>query len=206
MTACAHLQANEEVHGDIRPFNIFACGDKEYKVADTRLFNGDSLPARYGLEGRWENKGRHYSPLVFEYMGKSKKEAGIQHDKYKSDVFALGLTILEATTLQNLEFIYNWKENRVESAKIKEMLEEQAEQKVYSAALIETIRFMVEPDEAQRPDFLRLDADLSLYRAEIRDRAIKNDVNGTLFSKGKLIIIICTVCSISDHTNLHRAK
>ena len=183
MTACAHLESTEEAHGDIRPYNIFACGDSEYKIVDPRLFSGGHLPFEYTLESRLENKARHYSPLVFSSLGQTSKKAPIQHDKYKSDVFSLGLTILEAVTLKNLEFVYNWKEHTIEMDKIKEILKEQAEQKIYSTALIETISLMLSVDEAQRPNFLKLDADLSLYRADIRTRTIKTEVTIILVNR-----------------------
>ncbi len=127
--------------------------------------------------------------MAFSYYGERSETHAPQHDGYKSDVFSLGLTMLEAITLQNMRFVYNWHTFKVGIDKIKEILKQQLEQKVYSSALIETISLMLNADEAQRPDFLKLDADLSLYRADIRTRTIKNDVINYFLLRETIILI-----------------
>lgn len=123
-----------------------------------------------------ENKGRYFSPAVFSHFGKKDKKEKLVHNKYKSDIYSLGMTILECATLKNLDFVYDWDHFQINQNKIDEELRHLTDSRAYSPTLVETLRFMLNPDEELRPNFLRLDSELSQYRADIKGRVLKSEV------------------------------
>ena len=123
-----------------------------------------------------ENKGRYFSPELFKRLhgGEGKTD---DYNKPKSDIFSLGLTILECAKLQNLEHLYNWDNFSIDHERIEAILAEITEKKAYSATLIGTLRYMLNPDAEHRPNFLKIDSELCTYRADIKARVLKNEVS-----------------------------
>ena len=176
VAAGAHFETHEEAHGDISVKNIVVTEDKEYKLIDSRLLAGGTLPPYYALSEETRTEGRYISPAIFAALGRKENKANLQHNQSKSDVFSLGMTILEAATLQNLDHVYNWEKFEVESEKIADLLKDLTENKRYSPILLQTIHFMLNSNEELRPNFHKLDSELSTYRADIKARTLNVEV------------------------------
>ena len=172
----AHLEAHEETHGDFSTKNIVVTEDKEYKLIDSRLLAAGAVPVHYAITEDSKTEGRYISPSIFAALGRKENKTRLQHNAVKSDVFSLGMTILEAATLQNLDHVYNWEKYEIEAEKIADLLKELTEQKRYSPILLQTIEYMVNTNEELRPNFQKLDSELSKYRADIKARTLKVEV------------------------------
>ena len=108
------------VHGDIRPLYITYDG-YEFKLAD-RL--GDpSSPNQVQINNINNERSLYMSNVLYEkltkYIGNFKKVISIdnpvgtlkvRHNPYKSDIFSLGLVIVEAGNLTSVQDIYNKRE------------------------------------------------------------------------------------------------
>eukprot|EP01016_Furgasonia_blochmanni_P018245 TRINITY_DN20780_c0_g1_i2.p1 TRINITY_DN20780_c0_g1~~TRINITY_DN20780_c0_g1_i2.p1 ORF type:complete len:380 (+),score=120.09 TRINITY_DN20780_c0_g1_i2:61-1140(+) len=90
-------------------------------------------------------------------------------DRYKADVFSLGVTLLELTVRGDVQEIYNPRTNDVDAERIDQILKSQVAPS-YSQLYTKTLREMLEVDEVQRPDFLQLDRFLRDYRPKIAAR------------------------------------
>jgi len=154
ISACAFLQENQMFHGDIRPFNVFIMNNGDYKITDTRLFRQNFNPAYFGLLEGLDAKAHYPSPQVFEGLKDTDRNKPDNFDLVKNDVFALGLTILEAAHLKKPN-VYDYEEYTVNSDKIEEALAKMKDR--YSDTLIQTLRFTLNFSETERPDFLTLD-------------------------------------------------
>lgn len=80
--------------GDIRPKNIYLDQNGAVKIADFTLIPDN----RNGFFTTMMGKDRAYlSPLLINAI--KNKENRPENDKFKSDVFSLGMTLLESATL-----------------------------------------------------------------------------------------------------------
>lgn len=73
------------------------------------------------------------------------------HNPYKSDVWSIGLTILEMASLLSIDDCYNWDDCTISYTVIQELLS-RVQQK-YSYELVKLIKSLLEEDENIRPDF-----------------------------------------------------
>lgn len=176
------MEANEEAHGDIRPYNILVSVNKEYKIVDNKLFHGGNLIPYHSVTEELENKGRYFSPAIFSFFGRKNRKDKLHHNKYKSDIFSLGMTMLELATLKKVYDVYDWNKFEINFGKIAHTLDELTHDKKYSPTLVQTIRYMLNADEELRPNFLKLDSELSEYRADIKARNLRSEVIETRFS------------------------
>ena len=86
-----------------------------------------------------------------------RKESNPDYDVYRSDVYSLGMTLLEAASLREPESnFYDWTNLEIQHKTINRALQDL--DSVYSAELVNTIRIMLEEEERIRPDFLGLNA------------------------------------------------
>lgn len=103
--ALAHLQENNMIHADLRPELIavpFKRG-QNFQILD-RL--GDpSPPNQVQLNNFKSQKSLYMSPLVFRSL--CCKQRKIKHNPFKSDVFSLGMVLLEAGLLDSVQNVYN---------------------------------------------------------------------------------------------------
>lgn len=166
VSVLAFLQDNKLYHGDIRPFNVFINAAQEYKIHDPALFRANFQPGYFGLLETLEDRSHYPSPQLFKVLkGENVSE---KFNKTKNDVYGLGLTLLEAAHLKKCEGIYNWDNFEVNEDRIEQLLGELKDK--YSETFIQTLRFTLNPDENERPDFLSLDRELAPYRVDIRAR------------------------------------
>ena len=149
--AFVHLQELKIAHRDIKPQNILLTpGGNQLKICD------------FGFARRINPAGPDVVSLLFTYQycapvlrrSYLDKNYQMQHNVFKSDVFSLGMTMLNLTLLmipEKLAELPNLQRNiDTELAKIQR----------YSERWVNQLRIMLCEDEARRPDFLQLRAPL----------------------------------------------
>jgi len=168
VAAGAYLQKNEIAHGDIRPFNIFITKNKEYKICDSHLFQSVYNPTYFGLLGGLEAKNHYPSPQVFKHY-RDTSGKGAEFNKYKNDVYGLGMSVLTAAQLEKLDHIYDYEKKTVKQDAIDSSLSKLKGR--YSDGFIDALRILLNSSEDQRPDFIQLDDEIKSYRNDVRAQA-----------------------------------
>ena len=149
---------------------------KEYKILDKNTFSREVFYKYFALLTDFEDRARFYSPRLFAALGKGKQlDSVVERNIFKSDVYCLGLTLLECASLQKSERFFDWKTYTVDQEQIMKSLGELRQ--FYTSTFLETLSFMLTFDDDERPDFLALDSELAPFRADIRSRVLKSDVN-----------------------------
>jgi len=149
-----YLQQNSISHGEIRPGSCFLSLDKALKLINRRaICGGDSL-----YEKAKNGPGDFFlTPSAFESIGKKEREP--MQNKYKADVFSLGMTLLECATLKKSSQIYDWNNYTINTNVLSARLAEVRQR--YSVNFYEILKIMVEFDATKRPDFIVLKALIS---------------------------------------------
>lgn len=101
ITANYYLQTNKMKHGDIRPCFILLNSSNDYRLIE----NLRDLPGRGPATALMAETTIYCSPVVYENLRKNVTK--FDHDKSRSDVFSLGLCILEAGLGHSIQDIYN---------------------------------------------------------------------------------------------------
>jgi len=109
----------------------------------------------------------YLSPALLRAL--SNKELKPQHDYFKSDVFSLGITLLEAATLRSGNTVYDWDNFRLVQAAIEDLLSRAGQR--YSAFFVNVIRDLLIFEENQRPCFEDIHAVLLPYQDSIQNFA-----------------------------------
>jgi len=155
----AHCQEVRRSHRDIKPANIFIDGKGYLKVGDFETARAvEGFSRQYTLAGTMP----YLSPAL--RMGLAAGQMRPTHDPVKSDVYSLGVTILELALLNrpNLNTLYGLEE------RISQYISQ-----ITGPILLRSLLFqMLTVDEAARPDFKFLRSALSdPLQASIGSRA-----------------------------------
>jgi hypothetical protein len=150
----AYLQENQMVHGDLRPSLICVplAPTQNFLLLD-RLAN----PAPPDVVQRMniENGGSLYtSPAIFKSVLKKKKQ--IRHNPFKSDMFSLGMIILEAGILESVQSVYNHDGKSIDEAALVELVEKFIDRYPDDYVLQEGLMIMLEFSEKLRQTPSRL--------------------------------------------------
>jgi len=151
LSSClAYMQLNGVSHGNIHPIRVFF---DEYsgvfKIYDEELLMG----ANRGFKEAKSGKRTFLAPELIGFY-RSNQISEIRGNSYKADIFALGLTMIEAACLKSSEEIYDIGSLTINAGKIEERL--LFMMRHYSRELVHVIRLMVEIDEEIRPDACEL--------------------------------------------------
>jgi len=149
-----YLQGNGIIHGDIRPETCYISKEGLLKVFNRTLLCSETSIFNSVKRG---DRTSFLSPMMLEAI-KRKQEEPIE-DKYKADVWSLGLTLLESATLKPSTQIYDWNNCSINLNMLSSRLLEVKER--YSPELFKIIREMISLQEEQRPDFIKLKEILS---------------------------------------------
>jgi serine/threonine protein kinase len=149
ITALSYFQSQGISHGDIRPFNIFY-KDQIYKLNDPSLnaqknANGLTQAIVHGTK-------TYLAPELIPQVPQQKFE--VTTDKYKADVYSLGVTLLSLATLTNSEDLYDYEKGTVNETLIRERLNNVSQN--YSKFTHDLIEDMLIPQEAERPDSIQV--------------------------------------------------
>ena len=157
--ACSFLQEKSVYHGDISPLTIFLTDKGEFKLAFR--VNEQISSERVQIDKSIKNEPLYLSPTIFTAV-KNRTLERSRHNPYKSDIFALGLSILEAGVLRSIQGIYGLNDNFDENA-FEELLGEFEMKYEDNPLLYTSVRKMLEINEDERPDFIGLKSALPEY-------------------------------------------
>jgi len=149
-----YLQQHSVSHGEIRPGSIFFANDKTLKIVNRRFVcDGESAYEKV----KNGDPDVYLTPIAFESVGKRQPEPF--QNKYKADMFSLGMTLLECATLKKSSQIYDWNNFTVNSHLLSGRIVEM--RKRYTQPFCNLVHEMLQLDENKRMDFIRLKQYLS---------------------------------------------
>ena len=142
------LEQNRMVHGDIRPELISVPVKREdnFRLVD-RLADA-SPPVAIQLKNLQDRKDLYMSPDFFRCL--SRKSKSLRHNPFKTDVFSLGLVILEAGLLEAVQSIYSERKRDIDTEKRVKFVRKFIEKYNEDVTLQETLIIMLEFSEDLR--------------------------------------------------------
>jgi len=144
-----HFQIRGISHGDISPANVFAT-EEFYKLSD---LNFDSLKGENALiKTILFGAPTLLAPELLRQV--PARDIEIKCNKYKADVFSLGLTLLSLATLTRSEDLYDYEKGMLNYSLLESRIA-QAE-KSYSLFFSSFLREILSIDVSIRPDFVSL--------------------------------------------------
>ena len=158
------LQENQMVHADLRPelIGVPILKDHNFRLLD-RL--GDpSPPIKVQSNNLKENKTIYMAPAVFRAL--AKRRSKVKHNPFKSDVFSLGMIILEAGLLAPVQRVYDSEMRGIDETELVELVEGFIDRYPDDTVLQETLMVMLEFSEKLREGPRKLLATIRRLRAE----------------------------------------
>lgn len=145
ISALAHMQRSRLAHRDIKPANLFIDQNREYRVGDF----GSSRAQEAVLNAQTiAGTPLYMSPALKLAMAQGSRNAA--SDPYKSDMYSLGLTLLEMAQLKYpKEFAYLMSNDQERMAVITALQ--------FSEQLKAVLRWMLAPKEEERCNFIDLE-------------------------------------------------
>jgi serine/threonine protein kinase len=143
------IQERNICHGNISPRNILVTRDGKVKLYDNAIIH--SKP--FDIDALMK-QGGYYSPLMMQVL--QTKKWGIPQNFHKSDVYSLGMTLLEAATLVPVhQTVYDWYNLKVNQQAVQSLIHQLSSR--YSPSFIELLQLCLCPDERSRPDWVELE-------------------------------------------------
>ena len=133
------------------------------------MFHPIYSPLHIGVLDNSEIKNHLPSPQVIKNF-KGKEKTNNNFNQYKNDVYGLGLSVLMAAQLGKIDNLYNYDKKEVNRESINTALEKLEAR--YSQDFVETLSILLNSEEANRPNFVEIDNEMQVYRADIRARAV----------------------------------
>ena len=182
VSALCILQINNIEHAEIKPGNIFVSKNGTYKIAEYNLIGSTPSSYRQRLSGLNDVKC-YLSPLLMKSL--QRQEMKPKHNPYKSDVFSLGMVLLQAANLQSCDRLYKWDNFTIDQKEVNQRID--SLQATYSESYQNLLRDMLNFNENARPDFILLNEKIQASAKNINEQHIpagKNPdklVNGDVF-------------------------
>ena len=140
--ALSYMQAMGLVHRNIKPANIYLSSSKTIKLGDF-----DSSSRIYGVGNDLVGTPYYFSPKLKQAL-QGDYQSLSEHDVFKSDVYSLGVTIIEAAKLGSSDLFMRLVTDEEVLGEIEGLQ--------YSEELKMLLRAMLVSAENQRWDFLQL--------------------------------------------------
>ena len=147
LTALAYLQSRRLVHGDLRP--LYVGLSKEYRATLVDRLADPSAPTRAQANCLKHGRTLYMSPSLF--AGLASGARGARHNPFKSDLFSLGLVLLEAGLLGSVQEIFDLPNQRVNPEKLLCLLRRLEQIYPDQPKLRSLLQAMLEFDESARP-------------------------------------------------------
>lgn len=159
--AGAYLQENGQSHGDIRPSQILLTKNGTFKLGD-RLHDPSPSPTNQ-FNNIVAGRDLYMSPILFNALKQHK--FNVSHNAFKSDVFSLGMTILEAGLMKLFSDVYpdNNKSTEINEHDLQENIDEFSRKFQDNPLLVTTVSKMLEVKENNRPDFINIKGAIPSY-------------------------------------------
>jgi serine/threonine protein kinase len=159
VSALAFLQKQGVYYGNLKATSILIDNNNNYKIGDP-LYFGVSPSYFHCLNQSMlhigEDYTRNYLPPKLMYA-LSQKISEPQHNPYKSDVFVLGVILVEVIALRNCYEAFDYSNFCVNWEKLDEIIASAGNGTInYSDGLINFIKKLISFEESKRPDFLEL--------------------------------------------------
>lgn len=164
----AYLQSKGVNHGDIEPSTVFFDSTKGcFKINDQELLRGKNS-GFYFLKQK--KKFSFLAPESIEEYRRNDVVAQVVPN-FKADIFALGLTVMEAATLLPSQEIYDYEKGMMIKA---DSVDERLIfiKNNYSGELTHVLRMMLEYDPDVRPDSLELYEIINVPKEKIREERV----------------------------------
>ena len=152
------LQENGKTHGDISPFSIFHNNEGKFKLAPCPIESVSSLKVQQ--EKSMKGQPLYLSPQMLFAVKKRKPKA--QCDQHKSDMFSLGLVLLEAGLLKPIGNIYSG--STINETALKQHISEFEAIYCDNPLLFSSLQRMLELNEEDRADFIGLNTVIPPYK------------------------------------------
>jgi len=160
--AGAFLQEKDLQHGDISPDIILQTNDGHFLVGDKLKYRSKHPQ---NLVDKYIRGERLYiSPEVYYFIRTRNSEGLDRMDNFKSDVFILGLSILEAGIMTNVTEIYRRSSNSVDKDMLKGFIDVFESRYGENPLACAILKKMLEVEEIKRPDFIDLKYALPYYQ------------------------------------------
>ena len=157
VSALSAMHRENITANDIKPISVFVTKDGVYKLADPVLVSSHSAPGYFQRLSGYDDVRPYLSPELLK--GLESDEYYPKHDGFKSDIFAAGLTILHAASLESCEAFYNWDDNTFSVEALAQRF--QTIRNLYSENLLNLVRKMVVYEEINRPSAAEVVAELN---------------------------------------------
>lgn len=149
-----HLQQNRMVHSDIRPSLIGVPIKREDNFRLLDRLGDSSMPMLVQKKHLRTGKEIFMSPEMFRAILEGQTE--IKYNPFKSDIFSLGLVILEAGLFESVQGIYDRSQKDLRKEALIQLVERFIQKYPEDYILQETLMIMLEfsPKLRQEPDQL----------------------------------------------------
>ena len=151
------LQEKGKTHGDISPFSIFHTNEGKFKLAPYP--EEHMTPLKIQQQKSIKGEPMYVSSQMLFAAKKRKTKADL--DPYKSDIFSLGLVLLEAGLLKNVSNIYAG--STINETVLDQYVGEFEGQYCDNPLLFSSLQRMLELKEDDRADFVGLDSVIPPY-------------------------------------------
>ena len=185
----SYLQENQMVHADLRPslISVPLSPTQNFRLLD-RLGN-PSPPDEVQRMNIQNGEKLYTSPAIFKSIMRKKKQ--VKHNPFKSDMFSLGMIILEAGILESVQDVYNHGKKSIDEAVLVELVEKFIDRYPDDFVLQEGLMIMLEFSEKLRQTpVAMLDTLRELKETEIEegraDLSFINYVNDPMMKKVKI--------------------
>lgn len=153
-------------HEDVSPNTIFLAHGNIFKLNDIAFLTEGLNAYKKFFIGAYDSSECYLSPELLNNW-KHRCISPENYSKQKSDIFSLGMTVLEAANLHSVNECYDFDEFKVNFEKLELFLDEMA--KNFNASLCELVKIMVDPDENRRPNYQHLYTLLAPILDQLKD-------------------------------------
>lgn len=181
--ACGHLQEKNVNHGDLSPDIILRNQDGHFVLGD-KLKYRTKHPQNL-IDKFIRSEKLYISPELFKFIKTRNSDAIDRIDYFISDVFILGMCILEAGLMTDSSVIYKRGNASIDKAVLAELISAFESRYSENPLVCTVLQQMLEIDETKRPDFLTLKYSLPSYQEIINYFKEQNEkIKNTPITKG----------------------
>lgn len=151
ITVCAFLESKEVNHGGICPSVILINNQHRFLLGD-RLSQKASYPQNQ-IDKFIRNEKLYIAPEVFKYIKNKDSRALENANRFKSDVFTLGMVFLEIGVMSDVTGIYNRRLDEVDRTTLQKYMNLFENRYINNPFICSVLRKMLEIDDYKRPTF-----------------------------------------------------